>query len=359
VRLWVAVVGMSLWFGAAQAATLTDVYDFCSQLKCADGGVPTLLTADRAGNLYGVTLRRGSHGPSAVFELTPADGVETVLYDLPASYNQPSNIYVDSAGSVYIETYFDSHKGDIFRLTRDKTGPWREVTLYSCAQNSCPAKGVGGYSLARASLGYLYGTAREWVFRLDLGTGELKVLRIIPDLAGATVSEIDGTLYLQIGTETGGEIYIIQPDEDRLQLIRRTPPNDPVVGDHARLYTIVYPVSGRSIIYRLHKNLNGEWRSRMIYTFPELGYQLVMDRGAVYGYSPQEVLGFVDGVPNTIYSCDIAPCPDMTEDGPALPHGWVGSSATGALYGIGRGQNTCGQEGPTVLNCGAIWELVP
>src|SRR5271167_4848868 len=59
---------------------LVDLYSFCAQLNCSDGGYPVSgLIQDDAGNFYGTTAYGGANREGTVFELD-STGHETVLY---------------------------------------------------------------------------------------------------------------------------------------------------------------------------------------------------------------------------------------------------------------------------------------
>jgi len=95
----------------AQAQTETVLYNFCSQLNCADGLYPeSSLTADGAGNFYGTTQAGGTNNGGAVFELSP-NGIagydESVLYSFCSQPNcvdgggPYSNVIFDGVGNLY------------------------------------------------------------------------------------------------------------------------------------------------------------------------------------------------------------------------------------------------------------------
>ncbi len=102
-------------FKLAPDGTYTVLHTFCSWPSCADGAYPVAgLTADSAGNLYGMTsagwgadiynLGRRSHG--VVFKLAP-DGSETVLHNFCNLLNcsdgdvPQGRLIVDQYGNLY------------------------------------------------------------------------------------------------------------------------------------------------------------------------------------------------------------------------------------------------------------------
>lgn len=89
------------------------LYSFCASGANSDGSSPTgKLIFDSAGNLYGVTDLGGTHNGGVVFELTPSAGtwIETVLYSFHAAGHldgyRPSGIIFDSAGNIDGVTLF-------------------------------------------------------------------------------------------------------------------------------------------------------------------------------------------------------------------------------------------------------------
>jgi uncharacterized repeat protein (TIGR03803 family) len=72
-------------FKMTPAGQITELYDFCSQPNCADGGSPTAgLILGTDGNFYGTTPVGGANGNGAVFQITP-QGQYTVLHSFDYS----------------------------------------------------------------------------------------------------------------------------------------------------------------------------------------------------------------------------------------------------------------------------------
>lgn len=120
------------------APTLSEqvLYKFCQQSdqshNCLDGAEPLGLTADGAGNFYGVTYYGGSQSYGAVFKLAPtATGwTESLIHSFctPASCADGANpvggLIMDAAGNLYGTTLGggNNNYGVVFKLTPGSTG---------------------------------------------------------------------------------------------------------------------------------------------------------------------------------------------------------------------------------------------
>jgi len=117
------------------------------------------LVFDTQGNLYGTTLRGGTHGRGTAFELSPVTGggwTETVLYNFnnaPDAANPYGGLTLDQAGNLYGTTYYGGtgNTGAVYKLTAAH-GTWTESVLYSFVDGSP----LG--SLVFDGKGNLYGT---------------------------------------------------------------------------------------------------------------------------------------------------------------------------------------------------------
>jgi len=129
---------------------------------------------DGQGNLYGATefggnyppkCSSGSGGCGVVFELTPTETGEWKEHILHFFAQSPNDgqlpmygVVMDAQGSVYGTTLQGgkSQSGIIYKLTREKTGRWKETILYDF-----PNAGDGGApsNLVFDKKGNLYGTA--------------------------------------------------------------------------------------------------------------------------------------------------------------------------------------------------------
>lgn len=80
IMLGLAIAGLLV--RSAMAQTETVLYNFCSQIDCADGEYPNAdLKLDDRGNIYGTANNGGSNEQGLVFELTPQGKEQTALFD--------------------------------------------------------------------------------------------------------------------------------------------------------------------------------------------------------------------------------------------------------------------------------------
>ena len=149
--------------------SFNDLYDFCHQYHCPDGGDPSALIMDGLGNLYGAGLAGGSYGAGIVFELTPGSGGwgETILHSFDGTdgYFPYAALTFDKAGNLYGTTFRGGANGGgtVFKLRRAADGLWKERVLYSFCSAGFPCKdGVGAYAgVVFDGSGNLYGTTTE------------------------------------------------------------------------------------------------------------------------------------------------------------------------------------------------------
>ncbi len=186
-----------------------------------DGSSPYGVIIDRAGNIYGTAVggQDRCYGPCGlVYELTPANGgwTQTVLYNFTGGSDGglPSEVVFDAAGNLVGTTGLGGDFscnaprgcGTVFRLTRSGAG-WSEETIYAFEQND----GVGGAGgVVSDGSGNLYGAGFDSVFELSPsgGTWTLGVLytfNCTDDdpclLNNPLLIDASGNLY---GTSTGG-----------------------------------------------------------------------------------------------------------------------------------------------------------
>lgn len=249
-------------FGADSAKVL---YNFCNDRDCLDGSQGTGgLIFDANGNLYGTTSAGGPNGYGTVFRLSPgANGkwTNTILYRFKYKdgiYPQAGVIF-DKAGNLYGTTLeggmgkcLDSLGnlvgcGTVFELMPQANGEWTEKVLHNF--NIDGRDGLWPQaSLIFDSSGNLYGTTRfggktmmceapgcGTVFELTpRGNGDWAeiVLHSFSDgghfVSSGVVFDSAGNLY---GTTSSGG-----PD-------------------------------GGGVVFRLTRDANGYWQSKMIYPF--------------------------------------------------------------------------------------------
>lgn len=128
------------------------------------------LAMDAAGNLYGVSGFGGFIREGQVFELTPQTGGmwrETILHNFghnsagdPDGINPLGGVAVDSSGNVYGTTYAGGtlNMGTVFKLAPVGGGLWKEIIIHNFegADGKYP---VAGVTLDAA--GHIYGIAQQ------------------------------------------------------------------------------------------------------------------------------------------------------------------------------------------------------
>ncbi len=150
-------------FKVTPEGTITALYSFCAQAKCADGAEPYGgLVQGTDGNLYGTTLAGGANGKGTVFEVT-LGGTQSTLYSFCAQAgctdgaNPNDGLVQGTDGTFYGTTYYGgtNNAGTVFSVT---TGG-KESTLHSfCAQTGCADGAFPRAALIQATNGKLYGT---------------------------------------------------------------------------------------------------------------------------------------------------------------------------------------------------------
>ncbi len=152
-------------FKITPQGTLTTLYEFCSQSKCADGTSPyagLIQAAD--GNLYGTTNEGGDlncfspYGCGTVFKISLRGKLTTLHQFHSTEGNLPfAGVVQARDGSFYGTTAYGgaNNYGTVFRITSEG----KLTTVYSfCAQAAC----AGGYwpygTLTQVDDGNFYGT---------------------------------------------------------------------------------------------------------------------------------------------------------------------------------------------------------
>ncbi len=200
------------------AGTFTQLYSFCSQAGCADGGLPYAgLVMAANGNFYGTTAYDG--GTSApldgtTFEITPS-GTYSVLHTFVGTDGSGpySNMVLGSDGNLYGTTVFGGNLsangcsglgcGTVFKVTLPAKGTPKFTSLYSFPG---PA-GTDGASpvgcLFQGNNGNFYGTTigPGTVFEIT-PCGKLTTLYSFTGGSdggspyGGVVQTADGTIYV-------------------------------------------------------------------------------------------------------------------------------------------------------------------
>jgi uncharacterized repeat protein (TIGR03803 family) len=269
---------------------LTNLYAFCAQADCADGGFPSgPLIQGTDGNLYGTTTRGGpgcteyAYGCGTFFKIT-LGGEITTLYTFCLQAGcpdgeAPGGAIVQAAdGNFYGTTDAGGtgagRGGTIYRLT--PTGTF--TVLYNfCSQPDCPdgASPVGG--LAVGPDGALYGGTESYptVFKIALdGTFQLLATLCPGPKCGSAyappVPATDGYLYGTIsggGKNGEGTIYRITTSGDLTVLHSfcslkdckdGAEPMGPILqATDGNLYGTTYGIKGAggSVVYKLSLGL--------------------------------------------------------------------------------------------------------
>jgi uncharacterized repeat protein (TIGR03803 family) len=171
-------------FRLTLAGVLTTIYNFCSQLNCADGYAPLAGPVQAVdGNLYGTTFLGGGNngcngnGCGTAFKINPS-GALTVLH----AFNSPTDGVIVQASLVqatdanlYGATVAGGAQnyGTIFRVS--PSGDF--TTLYNfCSQPNCADGGQSAGGMIQGTDGNFYGTTTSFgvygggtVFRLSTG----------------------------------------------------------------------------------------------------------------------------------------------------------------------------------------------
>jgi len=199
------------------AGAFTQLYSFCSQPSCADGGLPyagLVMTAN--GNFYGSTsygglttqaCDTGINGCGTIFEITPTGGF-TLLHTFtgPDGFSPYANMTLGSDGNLYGTTLYGGNQsaigcsgigcGTVFKIT--PSGKFS--LLYAFSGGSDGQWPVG--RLFQGINGNFYGTTGSTIFEIT-PAGKLTTLNSTPagSIEGGVVQTPDGTIY---GTTSNG-----------------------------------------------------------------------------------------------------------------------------------------------------------
>jgi len=239
------------------------------EFATAAGSQPAAgLIFDSAGNLYGTT-QFGGRGFGNVFELTPnKDGSwkEKVLHSFNGKdgFWPAAGLVFDSAGNLYGTTpQGGPHNcGTIFELTSNQDGSWKEKVLHSFDEKD-------GNNAASAlifdSLGNLYGTASTGgVSDCENGCG--LVFELTPNEDGSWKESV-----LHFFDRNGKDGYL--------------PESSLVFDSSGNLYgtTAGGGPNNAGIVFQLSPSGNGSWKEKVLHSF-NLNYK--------DGYGPDAGLVF-------------------------------------------------------------------
>jgi uncharacterized repeat protein (TIGR03803 family) len=165
--------------------TATTLHRFASG---SDGSYPVAVVLDATGNLFGVTLEGGngnsqcSGGCGIAFELTPGTGgtwtytnLHTFTYSGDGSL--PSALTIDSAGNLFGAATFGEPgaEGSIYEISPVSGGGWNFNTLYLFSD---PTTGGAPTAMILGADGNLYGTT-ETGGALGQGSGDGVVFEVV------------------------------------------------------------------------------------------------------------------------------------------------------------------------------------
>lgn len=211
---------------AANAATETVIYSFCSQNNCADGGEPAASLTIAEGRLYGTASDIGSPGAGTVYTFNPRSGAEkTVFAFSPQNYEgaYPNGSVLNVSNALYGLTELGGIYGGgaLFSLDR-KTGAGTVVHAFGDGSDGASPCWANSLILVK---GKLYGTTYSGgahnngiVFSIDPSSGTEVILHSFQNADGANPSsgliEIGGALYgttVSGGFADDGTVFSIDP----------------------------------------------------------------------------------------------------------------------------------------------------
>jgi uncharacterized repeat protein (TIGR03803 family) len=214
-----------------------------------DGGCPTAVTSDSAGNLYGTTIVGGSSSvdDGVVFSLTRSDHwTESVFYEFLGGYNgfSPAGPLVrDQAGNLYgTAAGGDPGYGLVFELTPNQNGSWTYTVLHDFAGGANDgANAYGG--LAMDAAGNLYGLTA------DSGPCDCGVIFELSQDHGSWTETI---LYNFTGSPDGANPGFAQPTLDKSGNLYGTTERGGTNND--------------GTVFVLAQS-NGKWKERVLHSF--------------------------------------------------------------------------------------------
>jgi uncharacterized repeat protein (TIGR03803 family) len=213
-------------FEITPTGTLTTLYSFCSQSKCTDGNYPYAgLVQAASGDLYGTTSAGGANRGGTIFKITPS-GTLTTVYDFCSQSkcadgnDSQTGLTLATDGALYGTTYMggDSNFGTVFKVTPGGA----LTTLYSfCSQNNCTDGRNPAAGLVQATDGNFYGTTYGGVvnnygtiFKISPGGTLTTLYRFQPTVGGNPVAALfqatNGDLYgttQQWGANNWGTVF--------------------------------------------------------------------------------------------------------------------------------------------------------
>jgi len=186
--------GQGTVFKLTTTGKLTTLYSFCSQASCADGQFPLGgLVQGTGGDFYGTTSEGGTYGNGTVFKITPA-GTLTTLHSFCSDANCTDgefpigNLVPGADGDYYGTTFL--YPGTIFKITPAGT----LTTLYSfCSQTNCTDGSEPYAGLVQGNDGSFYGSTIQGGNNLCGGNGCGTLFKMTPGLGLTTLHTFEAT----------------------------------------------------------------------------------------------------------------------------------------------------------------------
>ena len=326
-RAAISLAGLAASCAAANAYTFTDLYSFCTDVRCADGAQPAgALAVANASDIFGATTSGGAYGFGVIFELTPAANGqgwrESVVYELCSAGDCKdgrgvANITADGPDTLYVVTGGGGNLcalvlaqgcGVVLRLTRGVSGAWTRTVIYgfcrraNCADGANPQgqilvvkSGAQVQLYGLTSMGGAFG--RGALYRLQSSNGVWTENVIYSFCAasncadganpqGQIVQDATGAFYgvtpnggafghgevFKVTATSGGALYSFCSSGQSPCPDGATPVGGVVFNGPSALYgvTMAGGANGEGAAYQL-KNVNGQWLPATIYDFCSQG----------------------------------------------------------------------------------------
>jgi uncharacterized repeat protein (TIGR03803 family) len=212
------------------------LHSFCSPTGCNDGSIPSGLTFDQAGNLYGTTAGGGQYGSGTIYELYRSQGSwkEKILHAFNNNgdgIDPNPGLTMDKSGNLYGTTCCGGGYGyGVVFVLKPSKRKWKEVLIFAfdgTSNNSAYPNGYlaldsagnilgttpGDYNGCPSNCGMVFKLARsngQWVesavYTFDGTHGARPNFGLIPDGAGNFYgSTVSG------GKNNFGEIFALKP----------------------------------------------------------------------------------------------------------------------------------------------------
>jgi len=180
------------------SGTLTTLYNFCAEPKCADGGNPTATVIQASdGYLYGTT-QDGASGQGTVFKMSTQGELTWVIGLCPQSpcadgWYPAAPLVQAGSGNIYGTAQLGGlhGRGTIFEITPEGA----LTTLYNfCAQPNCSDGNDPWGGLVQGNDGSFYGTTLQGGTNDNCGglTGCGTIFKITPGGTLTTLHDFDG-----------------------------------------------------------------------------------------------------------------------------------------------------------------------